>query len=390
MKKIITDLFGIILLKLNRVFSAIRNLFLPDAIFGKISIFLKKEFNKVFRIKPRNENDYYTLGRYLISKRLINAIIFIIGAAGLYYLFIVNPINLFAGGSGDIKTYNYNSLFIRFASGNVKIKAKSGYTAYCGEVSGGKANGEGTLYRKSGDIRYKGEFKDNKYNGQGTLYMDNKIYEGEFRDNCFEGEGKLIRPNGSTEYKGTFHDGEKSGAGELYDEGNNLVFQGNFANDELMYGDFPGKSTGDAAKMYTGKRTIYYDDKHFVVQMKDINAYYEGSANENYLDESVQIKKVFVKSSECVLNGKRIKTLSEIKEIAGVPSFEGFSDITMPEAVVLEEGIRTDEGFEDAKEVVGYRDEVSLYLVMFEYDNVQYTFYSYERGDEFVMYAIEQ
>lgn len=390
MKERIEELFKIIIQKINRVSAAFKNLFLPAAIFSKLGIFLKQQFSKIFHVKPKDENDYYKMGHYLISRRLISAIIFMVGVAGSYYLLVINPLDIFVKDSDGIKTYKYNSVLLRFTSGTVKIKAKSGYTAYYGEVSKGMANGEGTLYRKSGDIRYKGSFKDNKYNGYGTLYMENGIYEGEFEDNRFEGEGELLRMNGSTEYKGTFRDGEKSGEGELYDSGNNLVFKGNFANDELLYSDFAGRTTSEAAQMYTGRRTIYYDDENFVVEMEDIHALYAGSSGESYLDDSVKIQQVFVKSPECVLGGRHAKTIAEIKELAGEPSFEGYSSITMPEAVVLGEGIMTDGSFEDAKEVIRYSDDVQLYLSMFEYEELQYTFYSYERGDRFIMYAIEK
>lgn len=346
--------------------------------------------NKIFNIRPLDKNDYYTIGRFMVSRNLISAVIYIIGILGLYYFLALNPSGIFNGSENSVRTYSYKSPLLKFASGRVNIKAKSGYTAYIGNVSKGKANGQGTLYKKSGDIRYKGNFKDSEYNGNGTLYMDSGIYQGEFKNNKFEGNGELLRTDGSTEYKGGFSDGKKSGEGELYDNAGQQVYKGNFNEDILLYTDFIGKSSLDAAQMYTGRRTIYYDDKNFAVDMEDINALYAGSSDEDYLDDSVQIHQVFVKSDKCMFAGKITDTISGIREIAGEPSFEGYSYITMPEAVALSEGLELSGDFEDVREVTGYNRDDKLYLTMFEYSGLQYTFYGYEAGEKFVMYEVEE
>lgn len=355
-------------------------------IYGAAKKFLLKFKKSIFHIRPRDKNDYYRLGRYLISRRLVSLIIFIIGILGLCYFMIMNPFLL---SGSPVKTYNYDSLLLKFASGKVNIKAKSGYTAYSGTVSDGKVNGKGTLYDKSGDIKYKGDFKDNEFSGKGTLYTDDGVYKGEFKDNKQEGEGELLRPNGSLSYKGEFSGGEKSGEGELYDLAGQPSYKGGFLSDMPVYTDFLGISTSDAAAIYMGKRTVYYNEESFAVDMEDIHALYAGSSGDNYLDDSVKIEQVFIKSDTCIFDGKSIDSIRDLKEIAGEPSFEGYSYMTMPEAVALGEELKLGGSLEDAKEVISYSRDKKLYLTMFEYHKVQYTFYGYEAGDTFVMYEVE-
>ena len=341
-------------------------------------------------IEPKSEEDYYTIGRYLISRGLVTLIIFFIGAVGLYYLLMISLPTVFGGFEAGVKIYSYDSVALRFISDTVKIKAKSGYITYYGEVEKGMAKGSGILYTKNGEIRYEGEFKENKYNGQGTLYNKDSIYKGEFQNNLYEGKGVLYRLNGSKEYEGEFHQGKRSGNGELYNSSNQLIFTGNFLNDELMYQDFLGKTADELAKMYTGKRRIYYDDESFAVDMTDISVVYAGTINNNNLDDTIVAERIFICSEECILDGKRVSTIEEIRRLTGGFSFEGNSLLTMQEAAALKEGLETEEVFSDVLEVSGYAKDKIIYLYMAEYDDIQYTFYSYDREGKFIMYAMEQ
>lgn len=391
MNQIIRDLFNFILRKCKVVSAAVKRLFMPEYVLGKVRMALKKAFEKVFHIKPRHSGDYYHMGRYLVSRRLVSMIIFVTGIAGLYYLLIINPPAFLSRGLTGVKTYRYNSIPLRYVSDVVKIRAKSGYTAYYGEVEKGKANGTGILYTKTGEIRYDGAFENSEYQGTGSLYEDGCLrYQGEFAHNVYQGEGRLYRTNGSMEYEGNFKEGEKSGEGKLYDSSNNLIYTGSFQTDELMYEELLGKTTGEVTERYTGTRTIYYDDENFVVDMEEIGAVYAGSTGENYLDDSILVQRVFVKSTDCILAGKSLDTIAQIKEIAGESSFEGNSVLLMEEAVAMEETLQTEHVFEDVLEVKEYPQDKEIYLYMFEYNGIQYTFYSYDRDGGFVMYSIEK
>lgn len=148
MNGIIKDLFNFIMQKFKAVSSAIKRLFMPEYLLGKAKVALKKALNKVMGVKPRDKNDYYRVGRYLVSRRLVSMIIFVMGIAGAYYFLFINPLGGIRSKSDNVKVYNYDSIPLRFVSDTVKIKAKSGYVAYYGEVKDGKAEGKGALYAK--------------------------------------------------------------------------------------------------------------------------------------------------------------------------------------------------------------------------------------------------
>jgi len=356
----------------------------------KIFQWLSEKLNIKKIIRPKNEKDYYRIGRYLISRGLVTIVLLFLGIIALYYLLIVSLPFFLGEYENGVKIYSYDSLALKFVSDTVKIRAESGYIAYHGEVADGMANGTGTLYTKSGDIRYKGTFKDNEYSETGILYNEDSVYEGRFENNEYEGEGVLYDLNGSREYEGEFHNGEKSGKGMLYDSGNELIFTGNFQNDEIMYQDFLGKTAEEIAGMYTGNRTIYYDEENFVVDMADISVLYAGAAKEDRLDENVLAERIFIVGNECVLGGKKIESIEEIRKETGGFSFEGNSRITMQEAVALKQGLQTEGLFSDALEVTGYAKDTLLYLYMAEYEGIQYIFYSYDRQGGFVMYSMER
>lgn len=373
---------------MNVLIAPVKKLFMPGYLVSKIKIGLKRALEKVFHIKPKDPKDYYSVGRFLVSKPLISMLIFVTGIVGTYYLLVVSPPEFLSKNLNGVKTYKYSSIPLKFVSDMVRIKADSGYIAYYGDVEKGQVKGNGTLYTKSGDILYVGKFDENEFNGSGSLYRKgNLLYEGEFLHNVYQGEGTLFRENGSKEYVGEFQNGQKSGAGEIYDTSNNLVFAGDFLKDQIMYEELIGKTTADIAGMYTGKRIIYYEDSSFVVDMKDINALYVGSSEESYLDDSVKVNQIFVKNDYCVIEGKKISKISELDKTC---SFEGYSAITMEEAIgLLPEQVMTEADFEDVLRVTEYPED-EIYLEVFEYDDIQYTFYSLKKSDTFMMYSIQK
>lgn len=360
-------------------------------VINKIKLVLKMLVEKIFRIKPRDENDYYTMGNLMISKHLVSLIIFIMGILGIYYLLSVQT-EFFGKDSKGVRVYSYNSIRLRFAEGTVKIKAKSGYIAYYGEVSDGKANGKGILYTRSGNIKYNGEFKDSEYSGNGKLYGDsnNLIYSGDFNHNQYQGNGILYKDNGTKEYEGEFDNGKKSGKGILYDGNNNPVYEGNFILDNINYNELPGKNTNEISQMYTGQRIIYYKGNDFIINMKDINAYYAASSEESYLDDEVMVNRIYIPETNCIIGGEKLDNIQDIKNVLGNIQYEGKSVINIQEAVVLNKLTEVNKEFEDVFEIISYENNQELYLTVFSYDDIQYTFYSSDKSDDFIMYSIER
>lgn len=391
MEELIRELITLIIQKLKIFFSRIFNMLKLRNVINKIKLVLKMLVEKIFRIKPRDENDYYTIGNLMISKHLVSLIIFIMGILGIYYLLSVQT-EFFGKDSKGVRIYSYNSIRLRFAEGTVKIKAKSGYIAYYGEVSDGKANGKGILYTRSGNIKYKGEFKDSEYSGNGKLYGDsnNLIYSGDFNHNQYQGNGILYKDNGTKEYEGEFDNGKKSGKGILYDGNNNPVYEGNFILDNINYNELPGKNTNEISQMYTGQRIIYYKGNDFIINMKDINAYYAASSEESYLDDEVMVNRIYIPETNCIIGGEKLDNIQDIKNVLGNIQYEGKSVINIQEAVVLNKLTEVNKEFEDVFEIISYENNKELYLTVFSYDDIQYTFYSSDKSDDFIMYSIER
>ncbi len=365
---------------------------------------LRKFFTKIFDIRPRNKDDYYTIWGWMVSKRLAFAVTIVIGLLSIYYVFFMNAVTVLKADESGIKTYKYNSIPLRFTEETVRILGKSGYLAFEGEVSKGTANGNGKLYRKDGSLLYEGAFVKNKYEGKGKLYYPSEQlkYSGNFSDNLFTDTGTLYRENGSKEYEGEFLDGKKEGKGVYYDVAGNEVFIGNFSKDALLYTDFLGKATTEVKEIYTGKKTIYMNNNYFVVSMPDIEAIYYGQADGENLDGNVNIEGIYVLKNSFCYSGKEYNNINDMNEIFETEEYEGNSYITMPEAVAIHVLNQSKNAFygevsgewqqtlEDVINVVSYDTEYTLYLYTFIKDGLRYTFFGKDRTGEFAMYLIEQ
>lgn len=341
---------------------------------------------------PKSENDYEKIWRWQISKPLYDLLSIIII---ILVLILVVKIKMYNNGTYSISNeYSYDSFFLHFVSGNVKIKAEAGYIAYEGEVKRGTVTGTGTLYGRDRNVIYSGEFKENEYSGKGKLYGEDGelLYEGEFLHNVFEGTGCEYGTGGTVKYEGMFSDGKRNGKGILYDDSSNPVYEGNFLKGSIVYKDFLGKTTEAAGDMYKGKRDIYYDDTYFAVDMKDIGAVYSGKISAAGIDDKVIVDKVFVKSVSGIIGGKEVSNIEEVKEIAGEPVYEGSVNMNTEEAVALPSlsDLKVNPVFDDAMEIEGYDSDKMLYIYSFQVEKLQYTFYGENPDGKFIMYSIEQ
>lgn len=355
-------------------------------------------------IKPRDDKDYYSFFGWLVSKRLVIEIAMVIGLLGFYYIFFINSPAFFTESENGVKTYDYDSISLRFTTGKVRILGASKYLAYEGEVDKGCAKGKGTLYRKDGSVVYEGEFDNSKYNGKGTMfYPSGQIqYIGEFVDNEYQGQGILYRENGSIEYEGEFVDNKKEGTGILYDSSNNKVYEGEFSNGKLIYTYFINKTTEEVSEIYTGLRKVYSDEENFAVSMSDINAIYYGKRDSNSIDESIIVDSIYILENIFWYAGKEYTSIYEIKEVLGRIEYEGNTYVTMPEATAIH--ILNEKGssffgdiegkwistFEDAITVESYDVNYTIYLYTFVNDGLRYNFYCKDRTGTFSMYSIEK
>ncbi|MBQ7955236.1 MAG: hypothetical protein IJ282_05750 [Lachnospiraceae bacterium] len=365
---------------------------------------IRNALTNLFVVKPRDKDDYYPIFGLLISKRLARAIVIVVGILGLCYFLWLNPVsNMIEGAGSSEKIYSYNSLPLRFAQGNVKIKAKAGHIAYIGNVADGYATGQGALYDKEGNLVYRGNFDLNKYNGQGTLYYANgqEKYKGEFRNNVFAGEGTLFRENGSKQYSGQFADGVFEGEGTLFNNANVGVFTGNFQKGELAYLQLLGKTTTEIAEQYTGNRHIYQSESQWIVIMEDIGAFYVVPTENVSVDNSVKSSAIYVGKEEFAYAGEKFTTIEELKEVLGEPIFEGNSYVNFSEAVGIHwlqqsgkvipvnAGVEVLQQFDEVSQVDSYSADALVYLYIFQVEDVTYTFVAQDRNSGFFMYVLE-
>ncbi len=361
-------------------------------------------FRQLTNVRPKDKNDYYGIFGWLISKRLAFFLVAFIGLASAFYITKVQPLSSFGAGENGVKTYEYNSIPLRFTNGQVRILGKSKYLAYEGTVKKGTATGHGVLYRKDGTKVYEGQFENSRFQGVGIAYYPTEqvLYQGDFQNNLYHGNGKLYRSNGALEYMGSFLDGMKEGEGNLYDSGNNKVFIGNFSKDQLLYSDFVGKSTAEANGMYVGRKNIYTNDEYFVVDMPDINAIYYGRQGAENLSDKVMIEGVYILKDAFEYAGEELKTVTEVKQLMGNPVYEGNAYLILPEAVAIhvlnqsgsdfyKDVIKDSEQIlTDATVVNEYDDEYSVYIYTYVQEGLRYTFFGKDKNGKFAMYLIEK
>lgn len=365
---------------------------------------IREWFSRVLNVKPRNKKDYYQILGLLVSRRLVHAILLVACVVSLIYLVYNNPVTNIKDGIGTgEKIYSYKSVPLRFAKGNVKIKAKSGYIAYSGNVEKGYAQGQGELFDEEGRTVYYGEFAKNMYNGNGTTYYVNgqANYTGGFVDNLYEGTGSYYRENGTLAYKGEYSKGLKEGLGTLYDATETPIYSGSFRADDIVYAALLNKSSKEIEGMYTGKTTLYQGNDSYVVMMEDIGAFYVAPNESNSVDDELKPERIFVAKDNLAYGVENYKTITELKHVFGSPLFEGNSYVTLPEAVGIEwlekQGYEFniqvdctyDQLFDEVIDVTDYTQDVLVYLYVYEIDGITYTFVAQDRGDSFFMYVLE-
>lgn len=388
--------------KFMEVRRKLRMLLNPTAMRSQVLVKVRKLFMKLLDFRPEDQNDYYALGNWMISRRFVHAVVIFAGILSICYLIAVRPVS--SASAGDYKTYRYGAAALKFYNGKVRILGKSGYTAYIGEVMDGAVTGSGRLYNKNGEIVYEGEFSENKYNGNGKKYEPGNVlrYEGSFQDNEFMGEGLLYYGNGAKEYEGGFSEGKKEGEGTLYDSSGNLVYSGRFQNDHVILEELLGKTTEEVSKRYMGEKTIYQSDNDFSVVMNDIAAVYYGISGEDSLQGEWTVGGVYSLNDYFPAGRNTLTTIGELTEWFGAPVYEGNTVLYMTDAVAVNQiskkrdifngtvGMETTAELEDVITVESWDKNYFAYIYRFEKDGVQYTFFCKDRNQGFELYLVEQ
>lgn len=268
-------------LTLNPVRNTLRRIqmmFNTNVIANKILKPVTKKFRELFHIKPKSEEDYYSVGKFLIAKQLVVVLIVICCIAVFsYFKFVAKPIEQpVTATTGIISNvyFDYDDMDLMEFSGKANIRAANGSVVYTGDLKNGVCEGTGILYNQSGVLVYKGDFTNNSYNGHGKGYAkDGSLrYEGAFVDNVYEGEGTLYYPSGQIQYTGGFSGGFYSGTGYLYAENGKLIYEGTFHNglyhgNGVLYhengirryeGEFVMGEPQGTGSLYTNAGRLYY------------------------------------------------------------------------------------------------------------------------------------
>jgi hypothetical protein len=414
------NFFGTLLNSLQSRFLGIvmriRVLLSPSWWKTKGGVALREFFTKIFDFKPRDKGDYYTVLRWLVSKRLAFALVIVIGVASLYYILVLSPAapGARAAGNAALPVYRYNSLAIRFFNGLCRIKARTDYIAYEGAVAKGIVTGDGRLFDREGNVVYDGSFDKNMYNGKGRLYYPNgKLkYEGDFINNEMSGTGQLFALSGALYYDGAFLNGKKNGEGDLFNGAANSVFHGNFILDEIAYAEFVGKTAEDVAAMYMGGQDVYVSDEESVLYMKEIEAVSTVTSGEDDLEGEGKVTGVIVLEDRFPSDGRTYTKTSEIEALFGKPDYTGYTYCMLSDAVALNAladkaapstpdasvspgafgkvSIDAEDLFDGVYRVDDYDRDVEVYIYAYKTDDVLYTFYCTGPGEEgFLMYSIE-
>lgn len=210
-------------------------LFNTNTIVTKVVAPINKKVRDLLNIKPKSKEDYYSVGIFWISKKLVYfTILAACAAIFLYFTKFAEPVEDTVEAANIISTiyFDYDDLKLAEFSGRANIKAANGNVVYSGDIAAGVCTGTGTLWNQNGSLIYEGQFEENAFSGTGTLYYPSEKvrYQGEFSNNVYSGSGISYYQDGRTEYEGTFENGAYFGTGSLYNEDGILIYSGNFEN----------------------------------------------------------------------------------------------------------------------------------------------------------------
>ena len=402
---LISIIVNAIKMRFMPLYNKARQILNPTYFRTNVLTAIRTFFSNLFNVKPRNKDDYYELFGWLISKRLAFAIVIVVGVASGIFLYSMRAVFFPKAEVNNIKTYSYNSILLKFAKGKVRIKGKSGYLAYEGDVQGGYCKGQGTLYNPQDHVVYQGAFEKNMYEGSGMSYYPSGTlqYTGTFHENLFSGNGKLYRESGTMEYEGGFDRGMKEGSGVLYDTGQDPLFIGEFSQDDIRYSSLLGDTPEDMATAYDGATTMYVKDNEHLRLMPDIRAMtLEQNDSESVEDELYTVRTVYVLRNFIRFGGQAYGKLSDIQALLGDPIYEGISRATLGEVVAVDYlNDHTDGqvlyGYADMEisplyteysEVESYETGYEVYLHTYKREGLIYTFVGKDNVDSFDFYYV--
>ncbi len=257
----------------RRMLTSFQKLFNANIWSAKIVKPLTKWVKQTLTLKPKGKDDYYTIGKYLVFKKLFLAAMLVICAAVfIYFTMFATPVQQSPTSATEVvtnETFDYDDMSVKDYTGIANIRSSTGEVVYTGSIEAGVAQGTGTLLNRNGVMVYKGDFAANFYEGDGTSYYENGVpeYIGQFSSNLFNGEGNKYYTDGTLQYSGLFENGEFAGEGEYYDRDGVLRYSGNF-----LEGSFHGEGVS-----YYPDGTKEYEGEFFEGVIQGVGSYYSTS-----------------------------------------------------------------------------------------------------------------
>ncbi|MEG0779410.1 MAG: hypothetical protein RR426_02305 [Oscillospiraceae bacterium] len=402
MNKLFSTLLSSLKAKIQPLVTKLR--FLTTPAFWTTTLFtkLRQFFTKLLDIKPKHKNDYYTVGRWMVSKRLAFALLAGAGVICALYITANLPKNLPGGEKSPFPTYRYNALPLKFKDETVNILARDGHLAYTGPVKAGEVVGRGVLFTARGGTLYEGDFAGNRFNGAGRLYYGGGglRYDGGFVDNLFQGKGSYYSTTGTLAYEGDYLQGLRSGQGELYNDVGTKIFAGTFLHDKIVYSELVGKATAELAAQYTGRSAVYSTDTEYCVSMEELDAVYSARDGAATLTGEWQADALFVLLDTATIDGTDYSSIAALTKALGQPDYFGTAWVTLPEAICINRlgeskgltpvRVTATSQLEGVYTVSDYDKNAQIYLYTYLRDGLVYTFYCTGAGrDQFLMYAIK-
>ena len=239
----------------RRVVRRVQQIFNVNMITAKLAGPINAKVRKILGGEAKSPEDYFTIGRFWVSKALVYILILAACAfVFIYFSWLAPPIADSITTENRITSvyYDYDDMSLGEYDGKANIRAANGSVVYTGDIVKGVCTGFGTLWNQDGVLIYEGDFVNNCFDGNGTRYYPSgkAMYIGEFSENQFSGRGTMYYPDGTIQYEGDFENGNFQGKGAEYNEKGIMIYDG-----EFFSGNYHGKGTSyynSGIKKYSG------------------------------------------------------------------------------------------------------------------------------------------
>lgn len=362
--------------------------------------------------KPKSLKEYYSIGRFMISKRLGN-ILFTLAVLLSIWFIITNFIpNLrlkrkesALGPNVEAKSYFYDAHKLKNYNGMVRVFSKKSKALFEGSLTNGIANGPGVLYDKNGIVIFRGNFENNRFNGEGTTYYADGTphYIGEFLDNIYSGSGELRAKNGQPHYIGSFIAGLKNGKGTLYNDTGNAIFDGMFTNDMPNLSSYIGASIANISNVFLGEKLLYNSDNKIMISYPEVDCILVADKKQNSTDEVGTVRKIFIMAPSYYPGTSAEDNRLDLGNTLPHNFLNGFTNVCDEEMSVIDvmrqKGIRSFKGYKSIEkeaitdEAFNLKESMSddeFYISKYRINGFIYTFYFTKLDGPYVFYSIER